>query len=276
MTFEVVASGLLLAEAPTRGPDGALLFSDVLGGGVYRVGADATVTTVIPKRRGIGGMAVHAAGGVVVSGRSLVHVRAGESRTVLEVEGVAGWNDLCTDSAGRVYAGALRFAVFDAGATPVPGELWRVAPDGAASVLYGDVVHPNGVALSPDEGTIYHADTRTKVIVVHDLWEDGTVTGRRLIDMSPYGEPDGLAVDELGAVWVAVLGGFGVGRFTPAGELDGRLEVPAVLVTSICFGGADGRDLFVTTGDHHDVTLRGCLLRTRVSVAGAPVHPARV
>jgi gluconolactonase len=276
VTFEVIASGYGLVEAPTVAPDGSLLFSDVVGGGVYRVGGEGMVSTVVPKRRGIGGMAIHAGGGLVASGRSLVHVREGESRTVLEVGGVAGWNDLCTDAYGRVYAGALRFGIFDPGATPVPGELWQVTADGNASILYGDVVHPNGVALSPDERTIYHSDTRTKVIVVHDLGADGTVSGRRLIDVSAHGEPDGLAVDELGAVWVAILGGFGLARFTPTGELDRRLEVPSKLVTSLCFGGSDRRDLFVTTGHHEDETLRGCVLRTRVTIAGAPVHPARV
>jgi gluconolactonase len=189
---------------------------------------------------------------------------------------VAGWNDLCTDASGRVYAGALRFGVFDPGATPVPGELWRVTSDGSASVVYGDVIHPNGVALSPDERTIYHSDTRRKVIVVHDLAEDGTAGGRRQIDVSAYGEPDGLAVDEHGAVWVAILGGFGLARFTPTGALDRRLEVPSQLVTSLCFGGGDGRSLYVTTGHHEDPALRGCVLRTRVDVRGARIHPARV
>jgi gluconolactonase len=276
MTFEVVASGFGLVEAPTIAPDGALFFSDVLGGGIYRVGADGVVTTVVPKRRGIGGMALHAGGGLIASGRSIVHVRDGESRSVLELAGVAGWNDFCTDSYGRIYAGALRFAVFEPEATPVPGELWRITTDGSAAVLYGDVVHPNGVALSPDERTIYHSDTRTKVVVVHDLSEDGTVRGRRLIDVSAYGEPDGLAVDEAGGVWVAILGGFGLARFTPAGELDQRVAVPSKLVTSLCFGGTDRRDLFVTTAHHEDPSLRGSVLRTRVGVAGARVHPARV
>src|SRR4051812_46517382 len=121
--WEVLATGFQLAEAPTIDRDGTLLFSDVLGGGVHRLQSDGTVETVIPKRRGVGGMALHADGGVVCSGRDVVHVRKGESRTILHVDGVLGWNDLCTDAAGRVYAGALRFAVFDRDAAEVPGEL---------------------------------------------------------------------------------------------------------------------------------------------------------
>jgi len=114
-----------------------------------------------------------------------------------------------------VYAGSLRFAVFDPSANPMPGELWRIELDGSAPVVYDGIVHPNGVGLSPDELTIYHSDTRSKRLVIHDLDRDGTPGTRRAVDLSSHGAPDGLAVDEHGAVWVAILGGFGIARFTP-------------------------------------------------------------
>jgi len=58
MSWEVLAHGYRLAEAPTIDRDGSLLFSDVLGGGVYRRRAtDDDVATVVPKRRGVGGIA---------------------------------------------------------------------------------------------------------------------------------------------------------------------------------------------------------------------------
>ena len=164
-----------------------------------------------------------------------------------------------------MYAGSLRFAVFDPSANPMPGELWRIELDGSAAAVYDGIVHPNGVGLSPDELTIYHSDTRSKRLVIHDLDRDGTPGTRRAVDLSSHGAPDGLAVDEHGAVWVAILGGFGIARFTPTGVLDSRLDVPSTLVTSVCFSGGDGHDLLVTTGDHEDPTLGGCLLRTPVA-----------
>ena len=151
MDWDVVADGYGLAEAPTIDVDGSLVFSDVLGGGIYRIDETGTVTTVVPKRRGIGGIVIHADGGIVCSGRDLIHVRDGyESRTLLHVDGVVGWNDLCTDPSGRVYAGALRYAVFDPNAEVIPGELWCVALDREPVVMFGDVVHANGVACSSD------------------------------------------------------------------------------------------------------------------------------
>jgi gluconolactonase len=274
--FEILASGYGLVEGPTEDPHGGIVFSDVLGGGVYRVDRGGAVTTVVPKRRGVGGIALHADGGVVCSGRDIVHVRDGVTRTLCRVPGLPGWNDLCTDAAGNVYAGALRFAVFDRDAQPVPGECYRISAEGEASVLYGGVLHANGIGFSPDGRTLYHSDTRSGVIFVHDLDRAGAAGKRRTWEMTD-GQPDGLAVDVEGGVWVASAGGGRVDRYRPDGRVERSVAVPARIVTSVCFAGPDRCDLIVTTADHTESPeLRGCVLRTHVDVAGAPVHPARI
>jgi sugar lactone lactonase YvrE len=268
MSWDILAHGYGLAEAPTVDPGGALLFSDVLGGGVYRLDDAGGVTTVVPKRRGVGGIAVHADGGIVCSGRDVIHVRDGETRTVLHVDGVAGWNDLTTDEGGRVYAGALRFAVFDPEAEAVAGELWRTGGDGGPAPLVDDILHANGVATSAGGSTVYLSDTRRQRIVVFGV-EDGN---RREIDVSALGHPDGMALDEAGALWVALVSG-GIARITPAGNVDRRLEPPSAFTTSVCFS---GRDLYVTTGGHSEhPELGGCVLRTTIDIGGAPVFAAR-
>ena len=276
MSFEILASGHGLVEGPTEDEAGAIVFSDVLGGGVYRVDRDRKIEVLVPKRRGVGGIALHADGGVVCSGRDIVHVRDGVTRTLFSIPGLPGWNDLCTDPAGHVYAGALRFAVFDRNAEPVPGECYRIDKEGDAQVVYGGVLHANGIGFSPDGRTLYHSDTRAGVIFVHELDRAGNATGRRTWEMSG-GQPDGLAVDVNGGVWVASAGGSRVDRYLPTGRVERSLAVPARIVTSVCFAGADRRDLIVTTADHSgEPDRRGCVLRTRVDVAGAPVHPARI
>src|SRR6476646_4099741 len=156
--IEVLTWGYGLVEGPRVDADDNLYFTDVHDGGVRRRSPDGTIDVVVPKRRGVGGIALHADGGVVVSGRDIVHVRDGENRALYSIDGVPGWNDICTDSAGRVYAGSIRFAVFDPDATPVPGELWRIDAEGDATCLYDNVLHANGVVLSPGEQNIYHSD----------------------------------------------------------------------------------------------------------------------
>ncbi len=265
----MLAHGYRLAEAPTITPDGSLFFSDVLGGGVYRLDHNGSVDTVVPKRRGVGGIALHADGGIVCSGRDVVHVANGETRTVLHVDGVAGWNDLCTETGGAVLAGALKFAVFDPDATEVPGELWEVTSEGAAWPVIDDIVHANGVSVSPDGSVIYVSDTRARALVVFDR----TTSSRRKVDIAPFGHPDGLACDDTGCVWLALVGG-GIGRFTPTGALDRHIDPPSDFVTSLCF---DDTALYITTGGHRDQPeLGGCVLRTDAGVRGAPVALARV
>lgn len=273
---ETLASGYGLIEGPTVDRQGNLYFSDVVGGGVYRRDADGDITTVVPKRRGVGGITLHADGGLVVSGRTIVHVRDGDSRTLLAVDGVLGWNDICADSAGRVYAGSLRFAVFDPHTEPVPGELWRIDGEGHEIVLYHDVLHANGVALSPGERTIYHSDTRNNVILVHSLTDDGTARDRRAFSFPP-GAPDGMAFDAQGLLWVASANAGCIARLTPDGEIDRVVDIPAQTVTSLCFGDDDDRDVYVVTADNTESPERGgTIFRIPVGVAGAPVHPARV
>src|SRR4030095_2760320 len=276
MAFDVLASGYGLVEGPNEDAEGGIVFSDVFGGGVYRVDRNGAVTTLVPKRRGVGGIALHADGGVVCSGRDIVHVRDGVTRTLCSIPGLPGWNDLCTDAAGRGYARALRFAVFDPHAQPLPGECYRIDKEGEAQLVYGGVLHANGIALSLDGRTIYHSDTRAGVIFVHDLDRAGNATARRTWSMAD-GQPDGLAVDALGGVWVASAGGGRVDRYLRDGRVERSLAGPARIVTSVCSAGRDRGDLIVTTADHAEQPdLRGCVLRTRVDVAGAPVYPARI
>jgi sugar lactone lactonase YvrE len=269
---EALAWGYGLVEGPTCGPDGSVYFSDVLGGGVHRWSPDGTVEAVLPKRRGIGGIVLHADGGLVVSGRDVAHVKDGETRTLLALEGVTGFNDMAADTAGRVYAGALRFSPF-AGEEPVPGEVWRIDAPGEATEVLDGILWPNGIGFSPDGGTLYVSDYETGEVIAHES-ETGE---RRVFASTPSGDADGLAVDTEGGVWVALGSGGAVGRYSAAGQLDGILEVPAGFVSSLCFGGEDMRDLYVTTADNtEDAARGGTLFRARADVTGLPVPVATV
>jgi len=265
--MQVLASGLGLVEAPRADERGQVYFSDVTGGGVYGRAADGSLSTIVPKRRGVGGLVLHADGGVVVSGRDVIHVRAGETRVLLALDGVVGFNDLTTDAAGRVYVGSLRSSAFESGPR-TPGELWRIDGAGRAVQVYGDVAFANGVGFSPDGATVYQSNYSAAEVLAHDLARDGSAQNRRVFARVPRGNPDGLAVDEAGAVWVALGEAAAIARFTPDGRLERVLDVQASFVASLCFGGADRRDLFIAT--------MGSLLKTRSDVPGLIAPPARV
>jgi xylono-1,5-lactonase len=275
VTWELLASGYGLVEGPTIDSDGSLVFSDVLDGGVYRLRGDGTTETVVAKRRGVGGIARHADGGYVIGGRELMHVGNGADRVLAALDGALGVNDFGTDAIGRIYVGTVRYRSLDPSATPVPGELWRVDLDGAATMLYGDVHQCNGVAISPDGTTLFHADTRSHCVIVHDLRDESTsVANRRHWAMGPRSQPDGLALDVNGCLWVADHGAGHVVRFQPDGTIDSVLAVPSRHVTSVCFDGADL--VVVTASNDGEPHRRGSIFRTTTQTSGAPVHPARV
>jgi sugar lactone lactonase YvrE len=276
---DTLAHGYGLAEAPrwvppdndlADHPDGVLLFSDVLGGGIHRWSPESGIATIVPKRRGVGGMALHADGGVVVTGRDLQHVVDSETRQLLALEGATGFNDMTTDRDGAIYVGALRFNPF-AGEQPVPGDVWRVDGTGSAKKLFGEVEWPNGIAFSPDGDTIYTCDYAAERVLAHDLNANGEAENRRVFAKPESGSVDGLAVDVEGGVWVALASAGGIGRYSPDGSLDEILDVPAGFVTSLCFGGADGRDLFITTMDNSEsAERRGTVFAAQAPVAGLP------
>lgn len=271
---ETMAWGFGLVEGPTVAPDGSLYVSDVLGGGVYRLLPDGERVTVVPKRRGVGGIALHADGGIVISGRDVVHVADdGTNRTVLAIEGLPGFNDIGVDPQGRVLVGAVRFFVFDPASTPVPGEVWRIDAAGEASVVIDDVLHPNGVGVAPDGRSLWCSDTRRRQVVVADL-VDGVVTGVRRLEFPGPGHPDGLAFDVDGGVWIASAGGGEVIRFGSDGTVSARLAVPARVVTSCCFAGTD---LVVASADNTEAPERGgSVFRCPAGVAGAPAPLVRI
>ncbi len=277
MQFETLASGYGLIEGPRADSRGQLFFSDVTNGGVYCRSPEGGIETVVPKRRGVGGIALHVAGGLVISGRNICHVRDGVTRILFEGRDVPGFNDIFTDAEGRVLAGSLRSNPFGEERDRRPGELYRIDAEGDAVELYGDVWLTNGIGLSPDGSTIYHSDTAKLAILAHHLRSDGSVEQTSVLSKVEGGGPDGLAVDEEGGIWVAVYGGGCVQRFTAAGSLERTLPVPATSVTSLCFGGEDRRDLFVVSADNsEDPTRAGSIFRTRVDVAGLPVALARI
>ncbi len=274
MTLELLASGYGLVEGPRWSADGGLYFSDVHHGGVFRLAADGSVSTVVPKRRGVGGIVFHADGGIVMSGRDICHHRDGVNRTVYADPSVPGFNDLTTDAAGRLYIGTMRSNPFATDGERTFGECLRVDGEGTAALLYGGVSLTNGMGVSPDGRWLYHADTANHLVRRWAL--DGPQAEPEVHVHFGSGLPDGLAVDAAGSLWVAMVSAGTVQQVRSDGTLGTTIEVPSRMVTSCAFGGEDLADLYVVTGSGSPSGRDGAIYRTRVGAVGLPVPLCRV
>jgi gluconolactonase len=274
MQIETLASGYGLIEGPRVDAAGNLYFSDVTNGGVYRRRPTGEIDTVVPKRRGVGGIALHADGGLVISGKNICHVKDGATRILFTRDDAPGFNDLFTDAQGRVYTGTMKSDPFRIEGERIAGECWRIDAEGKGTRLYGGVLLSNGIGFSPDGTRIYHSDTARACVLVHALDASGGATPLPSI---PAEGADGLAVDVEGGVWVARYQAGCAQRFLPDGRPERRIDVPARMVTSLCFGGDDLRDLYIVSADNtsgHE--SGGSIFRTRSEVAGLPAPFARI
>jgi gluconolactonase len=275
MKIETLAFGFGLIEGPRSDERGNLYFSDVRNGGVYRRRPGGEIETVVPKRRGVGGIALHAEGGIVISGKNICHVKDGTTRVLFARDDIPGWNDLFTDAQGRVYTGSMLSDPFGDAPDRKLGECFRIDGEGRATVLYGGVSLTNGIGFSADGRRMYHCDTARGLVLVHELDAAGQATA--LTPLRVDGAPDGLAIDAQGGIWVALYRGGAVQRFEADGSPDRRIAFPARSVTSLCFGGADLRDLYAVSADNTDDPARkGTIFRTRSDIAGLPVPFARI
>ncbi len=201
---------------------------------------------------------------------------------------VERFNDGKADPQGQFWAGTIyepRTAPQAALYRWAGGKLHRVA---------GDITTSNGLAWSPDARTLYWSDTKAHVVRAFDVdpLEGRLSRGREFARFEPRaegqpleaygGRPDGAAVDIEGGYWVAMFEGQRLLRLGPDGAITRELRLPVRCPTMPCFGGADGRTLFVTTARQGRPAeelaaqpLAGCVLSLRVEVPGLPVNFAR-
>jgi len=161
------------------------------------------------------------------------------------------FNDGKCDSRGRFWAGTM-----DDAEVEKTGSLYRFDPDRSCVRYLEGVGISNGIAWSPDDSVMYYIDTPSRRVDAFDYdIETGGISRRRVAFEVPsaMGFPDGMTIDEEGMLWIALWGGWGLGRWDPrTGRLVGRVELPVEKTSSCAFGGcASGGSaldrLYVTT-----------------------------
>lgn len=300
ITFETIAEGLFIPEGPVAMADGSILVVEVGGGKVHRISAAGERSLLADLGGGPNGAAIGPDGALYVcnnGGGYACEFVEGHLRIQLDPATYVGGSiqrvDLTTGAATTLYdncdgapllapndivfdkAGGFWFT--DHGRSEVErktyGGLYYAHVDGSLIRRARPyLLSPNGIGLSPDEDWLYWTDTMTgrlwkaAIVAPGQLAEAHGMPGEVVQTLPGYQMLDSLAVDVNGKVCVGTIVNGGITIFDPATGTSEHVPVEGDwMVTNICFGGADNRDVWITAA------ATGRVLKGRWPVAGLPL-----
>lgn len=247
---ELVMEGFQFLEGPVWRPDGVLLFSDIPANTIYQLEPPATITSFRNPSGNANGLANDIDGLLLAAehgNRRVSRTEAGgDVVTVADTyqgDRLNSPNDLAVRSDGTIYFTDPPYGIDPADQELAFNGVFRVDPDGTLTAEWEGPLssRPNGIGLSPDESTLYVADT-TGVVRAYDVAADGTLSGERTFAADTPGA-DGMAIDADGNVFVTTSAGVRV--FAPDGTEWGTISVPRT-PANVTFADADGRSLVIT------------------------------
>jgi gluconolactonase len=280
--MRIVATGLRFPEGPVWLTDGSIALVEVEGKAVSIVAPDGRVRVLAETGGGPNGLAVGPDGAIYVCnngglefhetpagrrpGGTPVDYSGGRIERIDPATGATtvlydrcgdtllrGPNDIVFDRHGGFYFSDLGKTM---GRARDIGAIYYAQADGSGIVeLAFPMLTPNGVGLSPDEGTLYVAETLTSRLWAFELEAPGRVRkgpgvaghgGRPIGGLGGYQMFDSLAMDAGGNICVATLLTGEITVFSPAGEVIRRVKTPDAFTTNICFGGPKLDKAFLT------------------------------
>ena len=276
-----IRSNCINAEGPVwDAASQTLYFIDVEAGKIFSYKDGQLVSQEVGEQ--IGCAVLREQGGMVAglkSGLYTVDFPDGEKRLLTDPEAdIPGnrFNDGKVDPAGRFFAGTM--ALSSEEGDPPTGALYRLDADGTVTRVIDNVYLANGLAWSSDGTVFYFVDTTPGTVTryAYDL-ATGALSDPEVVIRVPEetGHPDGMTIDEDGNLWIALWGGNAISKWDPrTGEMLEKYELPALNVSSCCFGGRDMDTLFITTAsqdtDMEKYPLAGNVFCMKPGVKGAP------
>ena len=290
-----VVSTVAFTEGPAYHVDGSVYFTDVSNNRIMRSapGAPPGSSRVIEVYR----HPSDRANGLVfdLEGRLVACEGGGRRVTRTEPDGritvLAGSyqgkqfnspNDIDVDAQGRLYFTDPRYGN-RSGMELDKEAVYRIDPDGKVSRIIDDLQRPNGIAVSPDQKTLYVVDNNndaggSRKVYAYELKPDGSTGTRRIIyDFGMSRGGDGMCLDSRENLYVTAglntpnppaesgTAKAGVYIISPAGEQLGFIPIPEDMVTNCTFGDPDLKTLYITAGK--------TLFRIRLNITGHVLWP---
>ncbi len=261
---EQVAGGFMFTEGPQwRETPGDLVFSDIPASTIFRyVPGGGAPTSLRAPSGNSNGLAVDGSGALIASQHGTRSVtRDGVAiASMFEGQRLNSPNDVVVADDGTVY---FTDPPYGLGNTPSAlgfMGVFRLVPGGALTAEHRGATsaRPNGIGLSPDGGILYVADTADGNVYAFTVGAGGALRDRRVF-VATAGNPDGLAIDRSGNLFVTTRDG--VEAWSPAGQRWGVIAVPQQ-PSNCAFGDADHRTLYITA--------RTAVYRVRLAAPGLP------
>jgi gluconolactonase len=240
-----VGGGFQFTEGPAVDANGNVFFTDVRASRIHKWSLDGKPALFRTDTGGANGLFFDQKGNLVAcegdSGRIVSIDPKGKLTVLADKYGGKRFNkpnDLWVAPKGGVYFSDPMYG--RAERTQDGEHVYYISPDRKkVSRVIDDMVRPNGLVGTPDGKTLYVTDAGGKKTYRYAVKADGTLAGKKLL--APAGG-DGMTIDNEGNVYLAEKG---ILVFDPKGEQIARIDVP-IRPTNVCFGGRDGRTLFIT------------------------------
>jgi sugar lactone lactonase YvrE len=296
----------MLGESPFWHPTEKMLYwIDIPGKKIHRSSLDGMVTDGWDMTQEPGCIAPAKRGGLIIALRDGIYRAAHWQADLVKIASVTydtatqRFNDGKCDTAGRFWAGSM----FEP-RTERLAALYRLDSRDTVDhkkspkfdMVQKDAILANGLGWSPDNKTIYWADTVDQIIHAWD-WDavTGSMSNKRVFqkfDAKPagrtlensqgvnyQGRPDGCAIDTQGNYYIAMYDGQCILKFAPSGKLLETIPTPTRCTTMPCFGGEDMKTLFITTSSFMRSAeelkaqpLAGHVFSMQVDIPGLPVN----
>ena len=289
---KIFDAGLVLTEGVAVAPDGMVYFSDITfthvarekkqpveAGHIWKLDPKTLKATIFRSPSGMSnGLKFDAEGNLLAAegadfgGRRVTKTDMKTGKTVIlaglfEGRSLNSPNDITIDEKGRVYFSDPRYLGHEPIDQPVQA-VYRVDPDGSIHRIVTDAGKCNGVAVSPDQKSLYvvsndngntgigrlpmDAPAKKGAMALHayDLAADGTAKFRKtLVDYAPQDGPDGLVCDKDGNLYVAVRDETKPGIYVYSPEGKTLAYIKTELPTNVGFGrGDESKTLYITAG----------------------------
>lgn len=152
-------------------------------------------------------------------------------------------NDLALAPSGRLYAS-------DPNWKEGTGQVWLASPTGKLSLVATNLGTSNGIEVSPDGKTLYVNESVQRNVWAFTIESEGSLTHKRLLKKFETHGFDGMRCDVDGNLYITRHGKGTVVKLSPAGEVLREVDVLGSQPSNLCFGGPDGRTVYVTEVEH--------------------------